>query len=364
MALPALVALLLFPLVIHGQPGEAVGTLGPMLGNLTTTSVQIIWRDGTPPAHGVVYAGKRFAGTEQDGYRRVALERLTPDTDYTYTFDNGMTTRDFTFHTPPAVPTAFTFAVYGDSRTGVETHRKVVAAVQRLRPRFVINTGDIVTDGDKLAEWEPFFATAAPLTGSLPYYVAAGNHEKNADVFYRLFPGAPGQGELQREWYAVTHGFLRVIVLNSTRNVEVQRDWLEQYLTAHAGEARWTVVAFHYPPFSSSSRNGDAQMRKEWVPVLQRHRVDAVFLGHDHFYERSEDDGIPYIICGGGGAPLYAPNANPNPRQRYAERTAHYLRVDVTATSLRIRMFRLDGTVGDEVLLKKSTAVHRIGARG
>ena len=31
-----------------------------------------------------------------------------------------------------------------------------------------------------------------------------------------------------------------------------------------------------------------------------------VFTGHDHLYLRKTVDGIPHIIAGGGGAPLYA----------------------------------------------------------
>jgi len=98
-------------------------------------------------------------------------------------------------------------------------------------------------------------------------------------------------------------------------------------------------------------------MCKEWVPVLQRHHVDAVFLGHDHFYERSNYDGTPYIITGGGGAPLYSPNLKPNPYLQYAERSHHYLRVDVSSTTMRIQMVRLDGSIGDEVMLAKPLAV-------
>jgi len=35
-------------------------------------------------------------------------------------------------------------------------------------------------------------------------------------------------------------------------------------------------------------------------------RVDIVFSGHDHNYQRYYYNGIYYIISGGGGAPLYS----------------------------------------------------------
>ena len=37
--------------------------------------------------------------------------------------------------------------------------------------------------------------------------------------------------------------------------------------------------------------------------------ADVVFAGHDHAYERSAADGIPYIVTGLGGASTYGFNA-------------------------------------------------------
>lgn len=345
---------LLFALLLSPLAARAAQPWGPVLGNVTTNSIQIGWRDAAgAPVKGVKFADHVYAGTVDDGYRLVTLRDLQPDTEYQYTFLTANAPRSYSFRTAPATQRDFTFAVYGDTRTGVKTHRKVVSAVQKLKPAFVLNTGDLVTDGRMPKLWEEFYGIIAPLSATTPYFVAAGNHEQNSDYFFRTFPGASGGGVYGREWYGFTYGNVHAIVLNSTRKVAEQRDWLAQHLAERAGKDTWTVVAFHYPPYSSSARNGDATMQREWVPILEKYKVDAVFLGHDHFYERSAKGGIQYIICGGGGAPLYAPNAKKNPYQQHAEKSNHYLRVDATATTLHIRMFRLDGKVGDEVMLKK-----------
>lgn len=285
-------------------------------------------------------------------YRTVTLTQLTPDTDYAYALLETQQERDFTFRTAPGDPTIpFAFAVYGDPRSQPRIHQQVVTAIRAVQPRFVINTGDLIESGGSTTAWEQFLAVATPLTGNLRYLPVPGNHEGNAAYLSRLFPITSDIAG--HEWYVYTYGSVRVIGLNSTRHLDEQRAWLDRYLTDHAGDTPWTVVVFHYPPFSSSARDGNAQIRKQWVPILEKHHVDVVFLGHDHFYEHSKRAGIHYFITGGGGAPLYDPNKTHNAYQLRAEKAYHFMRVDVTRTTLRIRMVRLNKSVGDDVVITK-----------
>jgi len=350
--------LVFFAIIVSLGTAALAGQIwGPVLGDLKSTSVSICWRDGEEPAEGVLFNGKRLAGTVADNYRKVSLLDLQPDTDYAYTFQAGDQQQKYTFRTAPAGPDSFTFAVYGDTRSNPVAHEKVVTGIMKLRPRFVINSGDLVADGRKPELWDEFFKVAAPLTAVTQYLPAPGNHEMNADYFLRIFPFAVGEGPVGQDAYTYSYGDVRVIVLNSTRNITAQRDWLDKFLELAKGTATWSLVVFHHPPYSSSARNGDANLRAEWVPVLEKHHVDAVFLGHDHFYERSVKDGIQYLIAGGGGAPLYAPNAKPNPYQQKAEKSYHFLegvvKKEKNSSTLTLRMIRLDGTVGDEVVLTK-----------
>jgi hypothetical protein len=55
---------------------------------------------------------------------------------------------------------------------------------------------------------------------------------------------------------------------------------------------------------------GDQRVREDLEPVFVRHRVDVVFSGHDHVYERTAPitapiKGITYVVSGGGGRRLY-----------------------------------------------------------
>src|SRR5262249_1765974 len=74
-----------------------------------------------------------------------------------------------------------------------------------------------------------------------------------------------------------------------------------------------------------------ALIMPEWVELFERHRVRAVFAGHDHAYERMERNGVRYFVSGGGGAPLYAERVSCASFDRAAKRIFrsqyHLLRV-------------------------------------
>jgi hypothetical protein len=324
---------------------------GPVLGRVTPTSVQIAWR-----ADGEV-TGVRLNGTLQPEkvtgkFHLVSLTGLKADTTYSYAFVVDKKATAYTFRTAPAKAVDFTFGVYGDSRWGTAVHKQIVAAYGKLQPRFILNSGDVVSKGSDEGDWEAFFAVTLPLTARIPYCVAPGNHEGNVDEVFHLFPGGTeGGGAEGREWSTFTYGNVRVVLLNSTRNLDEQTKWLDGVLAKNT--STWTVVAFHHPPYSSGDRNGSKDIRDKWVPVLEKYKVHAVFLGHDHFYEHSQKAGVHYFITGGGGAALYAPGRTTNPHLVKNEKVNHYLTVDVTARTLRIRMLHLDGTVGEEVVVTK-----------
>jgi acid phosphatase type 7 len=44
---------------------------------------------------------------------------------------------------------------------------------------------------------------------------------------------------------------------------------------------------------------------KIFTPLFEKYKVSVVFAGHMHNYQRRIDNGITYIVTGGGGAPLY-----------------------------------------------------------
>src|SRR5689334_5020504 len=61
------------------------------------------------------------------------------------------------FKTAPVGRSKFQFAVFGDTRTRHDLHRRVIGAMTKLNPDFVLHTGDLVQDGRESPLWSTFF---------------------------------------------------------------------------------------------------------------------------------------------------------------------------------------------------------------
>jgi hypothetical protein len=69
-------------------------------------------------------------------------------------------------------------------------------------------------------------------------------------------------------------------------------------------------------------------------------KVTMVFAGHEHFYLRQTIDGIPHIITGGGGAPLYAKDEDGG--------FYHYIFVTVDGDKVKAEVVDINGKIRDE----------------
>ena len=92
---------------------------------------------------------------------------------------------------------------------------------------------------------------------------------------------------------------VRIFALDSNYMDKTQLDWLEKELAASGSD--WKIAFFHHPIYSSGGRHGsDEELRAQLEPLFLKYGVDAVFMGHEHFYERIKPQkGIYYFISGG-----------------------------------------------------------------
>ena len=86
---------------------------------------------------------------------------------------------------------------------------------------------------------------------------------------------------------------------------------------------------------------------------MSKIKVDVVFNGHDHDYERTQPiNGVLYIVSGGGGGPLY--QVNPQSFSAYAESTYHTVFATLDGCTLKLQAVKPDGTVFDSTTLTKT----------
>jgi 3',5'-cyclic AMP phosphodiesterase CpdA len=210
----------------------------------------------------------------------------------------------------------FSFVVLGDNRSGDDMYRKLVSLAMERKPDFIINTGDMITTPGNKHDWAKFWEMSKPIT--VPYFLVVGNHDAHPKVplsekTYKKQVDLPGN-EL---YYSFTAGNSLFIVLDSfiddqeKRIMGEQLQWLETVLANSTQKHKF--VFLHHPLYTDLGKGHHAHDSLDKYPenrdmldaLFAEFKVDAVFSGHEHYYERRTVDGIFYIITGGGGAPMY-----------------------------------------------------------
>jgi len=208
----------------------------------------------------------------------------------------------------------FRFVVYGDTQKNQTIHSTIVDLALRSNPAFVIHVGDLVDEGDIPQEWIDFFSIESELLKTTSLFPTYGNHDGDGLLYDSLFY-TPGD----ERWYTFTYGNVRFISLEVGKDrwpdikpISEQYKWLESVLSKN--DHPWLIVFFHMPPYTSEYSSDEDRfertieetlfVRENLTPLFEKHGVDLVLNGHHHNYQRSEANGITYIVSGGGGARL------------------------------------------------------------
>jgi hypothetical protein len=96
------------------------------------------------------------------------------------------------------------------------------------------------------------------------------------------------------------------------------------------------------------------------VPLFEEYGVDMVFCGHNHNYERSEKEGIPCIVTGGGGAEQYGFVDDPlsvNPYSLVRIKIYHYCTLDITPEAIHFAAWDTAGTELDSLTIQAAVPV-------
>ena len=104
-----------------------------------------------------------------------------------------------------AATAKFTFVVYGDTRSNPEAHQRVIQEIISLHPEFVLQSGDLVSDGRNPRQWAEFDRITEPLRAAhIAYYPARGNHDLG-EIYPRHVPSTFDSGDkVNRLYYAFT----------------------------------------------------------------------------------------------------------------------------------------------------------------
>lgn len=355
---------------------------------------------------------------------------------------------------PVSISKPYRFVAFGDIGAETLDQKKLAQQAYLANPDFVVVTGDIVYERGLIAEYRSKFwpiynaekvdTAGVPLMRKIPMIAAVGNHDTDtrdldkfpdalayyyyweqplngpkgeeggklvpnltaSDVNKEAFLTSAGDGYLKMANYSFDYGNAHWTVIDANPYVDFTdktfQDWVANDL-AKSKDATWHFVMFHHPGFNSSIEHYEQQHSRLLSPIFEAGKVDVVFNGHVHNYQRSfpltfkpfgkgtvmvggkdgktvrgrvvngswkldknfdgkkntSPKGVIYIVTGAGGQELYNPEQqnDPDSWQKFTDKfisTVHSLTVaDVNDKTLTIKQLDVNGKVMDSFKITK-----------
>jgi acid phosphatase type 7 len=261
-----------------------------------------------------------------------------------------------------------TVIAYGDMRftdprakiaSDARVRMEIVQRVAEKRPDVLLLNGDVPYHGGDTNDYAIYKKeTRLWRQEHLRMFPALGNHEFYGcdpehclENWWNAFPELKG-----RRWYSVRVGTrIETIALDSDDSLEPgspQIKWLTSQLDALPQSVEFVLITLHHPPVADrnpiSTQSHDVRPNEAALATYLKVAAAAqnakivVVAGHVHNYERFFEDGITYIVSGGGGATPYPVIRTPEDLYKSNEfPNYNYVQFVLAGKTLRGTMYRL-----------------------
>lgn len=385
-----------------------------------------------------------------------ALTGLEPGGTFAYrVFKGGKPVFEAEGRAPKVAGQPQRFVVFGDCGINGVDQKAIAYRTFLTKPDYLMITGDIVYGKGMISEYrknywpiynadEASSGEGAPILRSILTTAAPGNHDiasrdlgTNPDglaYFYywsqplngptgeeggpmvapvpgpeankKAFLDAAGAAFPRMANFSFDYGDVHWTVIDANATVDWTdaklRKWVADDLASAKGAA-WRLVSFHQPGFNSSKAHFGEQYMRDLAPVFEAGKVDVVFNGHVHNYQRSypltfvpaepngakpldkdgnrtrsrlvagkwtldrtfngttdtTPEGVLYIVTGAGGAHLYNPEQQDDPASwqeftfKHVSKVHSLSVVEVDGKSLLLKQVTTDGEEVDRFTLTR-----------
>ncbi len=261
----------------------------------------------------------------------------------------------------PAAQSPFFFVQIADTQLGfsannadlkieMDNFRRAVDDINRLKPAFVLISGDLVNDPHNPKQIRAFWSVARGISPGIPVHLVAGNHdvgsatEANVKSYRKLF------GD---DWYAFRYGGSEFVVLDSCLIHDAdadptirdsQRKWLEQVLAeSRSRKPSHVFVCTHHPWFISNAGEADQyfnipnSQRQDYLKLFGRFGVDYALAGHLHKNALATGGGLNMITTSAVSKPLGPDPVGLRVFRVYPDRVEHdYYPLDKVPDKIRM----------------------------
>ena len=267
------------------------------------------------------------------------IKGFNAGTNFTYRIlKEGKTVFTATAQASKSAEQPYRFIAFGDIGAETPDQKALATRAYLSKPDVLVVPGDIVYENGLISDYTKKFwpvynadqpdTAGAPIMRSVPFIAAVGNHDadsrdldKTPDALaYYMYWDQPLNGPLGKEGGAIVpllkgseehkNAFLKAAgetyprMTNFSFNygnahwtvldADTYVDWTDKELTdwvakdlADSKEATWHFVMYHHPGFNSSREHYEQQHMRLLSPIFEAGKVDVVFNGHVHNYQRT-----------------------------------------------------------------------------
>lgn len=178
-------------------------------------------------------------------------------------------------------------------------------ARDRLHASFMVSAGDqvdAVGPGAALnRQYDAYFA--APALQGLSMATTAGNHDfPLGRTVYTDYTNMPNYNAKLDDYWFSYNGVLFIDLNSNALDTAAHEAFMRQALEQNPN-ASWKIVMFHHSIFSAGNHGDEPSImskRKQLAPMMSELGIDAVLMGHDHHYTRSQMmQGVEPVIAPG-----------------------------------------------------------------
>jgi 3',5'-cyclic AMP phosphodiesterase CpdA len=224
---------------------------------------------------------------------------------------------------------AQTFIQMSDPQFGMYTKDKdfaqetanfefAIATANRLKPAFVVITGDLINKSDDAAQAAEYKRITSKLDPAIKLYSMPGNHDVGNEPTTESL--AHYRERCGPDYYSFRAGDVAGLVLNSnlekgTDKVPEEAARMEAWFRSELERVKLAgarhIIVFQHISFFLKEPNEEDQysnipkaVRERYLRLLHEYGVQQVFAGHYHRNELGRDGDLEMVTSGPVGMPL------------------------------------------------------------
>ena len=193
-----------------------------------------------------------------------------------------------------------------------------IATANRLKPAFVVITGDLTNNREDAAEVAEFKRIAAKLAPGIRLFNVPGNHDLGNEPTPESL--AVYRERFGPDYYTFRVGDIAGFVVDSSllkapAQTYAEASKMEAWLRTELGKARsegvkHLIVFEHIPPFMKDPKEPETydsfplETRARYLKLLHEFGVKHLFAGHYHASVETSDGDLEIHVTGPVGMPL------------------------------------------------------------